>query len=120
MNLFEFIDAEKMAYLLPVALLCRMLRVSRSGYYDWKGRPPSKRNRENDALTARIREIHRRSRETYGSPRVHAELRALGTRCSSRKRVARGSCAKPDYKAACVAAEEEPRAGARGHRSRTL
>ncbi len=86
MSLFGFIDAER-AY-LPVALLCRMLGVSRSGYYDWKGRPPSKRDRENDALTETIREIHGRSRETYGSPRVHAELRTLGTRCS-RKRVER-------------------------------
>jgi putative transposase len=83
-NLFGFIDAEKAH--LPVALLCRMLGVSRSGYYTWKGRPPSKRDRENDALTGTIREIHERSRQTYGSPRVHAELRALGTRCS-RKRV---------------------------------
>lgn len=46
------------------------------------------RDRENAALTGKIREIHRRSRETYGSPRVRAELRALGTRCA-RKRVAR-------------------------------
>ncbi len=68
--------------------MCRMLGVSRSGYYAWKDRPPSKRNRENDALTGTIREIHERSRQTYGSPRVHAELRALGTRCS-RKRVER-------------------------------
>ncbi len=86
MNLFGFIDAEKAH--LSVALLCRMLGVSRSGYYAWKGRPPSKRNRENDVLTGTIREIHERSRQTYGSPRVHAELRALGTRCS-RKRVER-------------------------------
>lgn len=86
MNIFRFIDAER-AY-LPVALLCRMLGVSRSGYYAWKGRPPSKRDRENNALTGMIREIHERSRQTYGSLRVHAELRALGTHCS-RKRVAR-------------------------------
>jgi putative transposase len=85
-NLFRFIDAERAC--LPVALLCRMLGVSRSGYYDWKSRPPSRRDRENDALTGTIREIHERSRQTYGSPRVHAELRTLGTRCS-RKRVAR-------------------------------
>jgi len=85
-NLFGFIDAERAC--LPVALVCRMLGVSRSGYYAWKGRPPSKRNRENDALTGMIREIHERSRRTYGSPRVHAELRALGTRCG-RKRVER-------------------------------
>ncbi len=86
MNLFRFIDAER-AY-LPVALLCRMLGVSRSGYYAWRSRPPSMRSRQDASLTAKIHEIHRRSREIYGSPRVHAELRALGTRCS-RKRVAR-------------------------------
>jgi len=85
-NLFRFIDAER-AY-LPVSLLCRMLGVSRSGYYAWRERPPSKRSREDAALTAKIHEIHPRSRETYGSPRVHAELRALGTRCG-RKRVER-------------------------------
>jgi putative transposase len=86
-NLFGFIDAERAC--LPVALLCRMLGVSRSGYYAWRSsRSPSKRGREDATLTARIHEIHRRSRETYGSPRIHAELRALGTRCG-RKRVAR-------------------------------
>ncbi len=68
--------------------MCRTLGVSRSGYYDWKDRPPSRRSREDAALTERIREIHHRSRATYGSPRVHAELRAIGVRCS-RKRVAR-------------------------------
>jgi len=85
-KIFRLIDAEKASY--PISLLCRVLKVSRSGYYDWKGRPPSKRTRENDALTEKIREIHERSRETYGSPRVHAELRTLGS-CCSRKRVAR-------------------------------
>jgi putative transposase len=64
------------------------LKVSRSGYYGWKDRSPSKRDRENAALTKKIREIHNRSRRIYGYPRVHAELRALGVRCS-RKRVAR-------------------------------
>jgi putative transposase len=85
-KIFRLIDAEKASY--PISLLCRVLKVSRSGYYDWKGRPPSKRTRENDALTEKIQEIHERSRQTYGSPRVHAELRALGTRCG-RKRVER-------------------------------
>ena len=86
MSAYRLIDAERAC--LPVALLCRMLGVSKSGYYAWRQRPPSKRSREDAALTEKIREIHRRSRETYGSPRVHAELRALGTRCG-RKRVAR-------------------------------
>ncbi len=86
MNIFKFIDAER-AY-LPVALLCRMLGVSRSGYYAWRTRPPSMRSRQDATLTEKIHEIHRRSTETYGSPRVHAELRALGIRCG-RKRVER-------------------------------
>jgi putative transposase len=85
-RLFKFIDAEKAYY--PISLLCRILKVSRSGYYGWKDRSPSKRDRENAALTEKIREIHNRSRRIYGYPRVHAELRALGVRCS-RKRVAR-------------------------------
>ena len=71
-----------------MAMLCRMLGVSKSGYYAWRSRPPSKRSREDYALTEKIREVHHRSRETYGSPRVHAELRALGVRCG-RRRVAR-------------------------------
>jgi putative transposase len=83
---YQLIEAERTRF--PVQLMCRMLGVSRSGYYDWKDRPPSNRSRENAALTGKIREIHHRSRETYGSPRVHAELRALGMRCS-RKRVER-------------------------------
>jgi putative transposase len=83
---YRLIEAEKASY--PVSVLCRVLKVSRSGYYDWKDRPPSKRDRENAALTEKIREVHDRSRRTYGYPRVHAELRALGVRCS-RKRVAR-------------------------------
>jgi putative transposase len=83
---YELIEAERTNFSIP--LMCRMLGVSKSGYYDWHGRPPSNRSREDAALSAKIREIHQRSRQTYGSPRVHAELRALGTGCS-RKRVER-------------------------------
>ena len=86
MRLFEFIDAEKAYY--PISLLCRILKVSRSGYYGCKDRSPSKRDPENAALPEKIREIHNRSRRIHGYPRVHAELRALGVRCS-KKRVAR-------------------------------
>jgi putative transposase len=83
---YRLIDAEKASY--PISVLCRVLKVSRSGYYDWKDRPPSKRERENATLMEKIQEVHYRSRRTYGYPRVHAELRTLGVRCS-RKRVAR-------------------------------
>jgi putative transposase len=51
-NLFRFIDAERAH--LPVALLCRMLGVSRSGYYAWRSRPPSMRSRQDATLTAKI------------------------------------------------------------------
>ena len=86
MSSYRLIEAEKTSF--PIQFMCRMLGVSRSGYYDWKDRAPSRRSCEDAALTSEIREVHRRSRETYGSPRVHAELRALGTRCG-RKRVER-------------------------------
>ena len=72
MSAFKLIDAEKANY--PVAALCGMLGVSKSGYYAWRSRPPSKRSYEDAALTQKIREVHRRSRETYEYPRVHAEL----------------------------------------------
>src|SRR5215213_2804979 len=88
MSAYELIDAGKASF--PVAVLCEVLQsVSRSGYYyAWRARPPSKRSREDATLTDEIHEIHKRSRETYGSPRVHAELRSIGVRCG-RKRVAR-------------------------------
>lgn len=62
--------------------------MSRSGYYAWRSRPPSARQLVDHELTAAIRRIHEASRGTYGAPRVHAELRYEGTRCSG-KRVAR-------------------------------
>ena len=55
-------------------MACRVLNVSRSGYYDWLGRPDSLRVQENELLLKQIRDIHKESRFTYGSPRVHAEL----------------------------------------------
>jgi putative transposase len=83
---YRLIEAEKTSF--PVQFMCRMLGVSRSGYYCWRDKPPSARSLQDAALTEKIREIHERSRQTYGSPRVHAELKGLGTRCS-RKRVER-------------------------------
>lgn len=65
-----------------------MLKISRSGYYDWLGRPVSLHAQRDSELGALITEIHTRSRTTYGSPRIHAELRRLNERCS-KKRVAR-------------------------------
>ena len=72
----------------PVATTCQVLGVSPSGYYAWRGRPPSARAVADTALSEQIAEIHLRSRWTYGSPRIHAELAEQGVRCSA-KRVAR-------------------------------
>lgn len=73
----------------PVAVTCRVLSVSRSGFYDWSTRPASAQAQADVVLSAVIVEIHLGSRRSYGAPRVHAELRmAREIRCG-RKRVAR-------------------------------
>jgi putative transposase len=74
---------------VPVAVVCRVLGVSTSGYYAWRDRPTPARRQADLRLVEVIRDIHARSRETYGSPRVHAELRlGRGVRVG-RKRVER-------------------------------
>ena len=83
---FGFIAAEKAAF--PVRLLCRMLQVSRAGFYAWQARPPAPRARADERLGLEIAAIHGESRHRYGSPRIHAELADRGGR-TSRKRVAR-------------------------------
>ncbi len=83
---FAFIAAEKAH--CPLSLLCKVLGVSRSGYYAWRRRGKSRRVQQNEVLAADIVQIHQASRGTYGSPRVHAELRARG-RVAGRHRVAR-------------------------------
>lgn len=84
MTAFRFIEAEKANH--TVRRMCRVLRVSRAGYYAWRARSPE--TREDLALVVHIRSIHRESRGTYGSPRVAQELRKRGLRVN-RKRIAR-------------------------------
>jgi putative transposase len=71
-----------------VASMCRVLGVSRAGFYGWDGRAPSARRREDHGLVQRIKAIHERSFGTYGAPRIHAELADEGVHVG-RKRVAR-------------------------------
>jgi len=74
---------------IDVAVACRVLQVSRSGYYEWRNRPPSDRDVDDAHLANQVVDIHAESRGCYGAPRVHAELR-LGRQVHiGRKRVAR-------------------------------
>jgi putative transposase len=72
----------------PIAMMCRVLGVSPSGYYAWVNRRPSARAQLDATLTEKIRTAHAGSDGTYGSPRIRAELVAQGLRIG-RKRVAR-------------------------------
>lgn len=94
---YAFIAMQRQHF--PIALMCRLLGVSRSGFYAAHKRQPSARTLADQRLRVHIRAVHRQSRSTYGSPRVHAELRAQGVRCG-RKRIERlmrieGLAAKP-------------------------
>ena len=87
MTAYRLISAEKAR--VPVSVACRLLGVSRSGYYEWAGRAPSDRALTDAWLTEKIRAIHTAHRGVYGAPRIHADLRmAHGVRVG-RKRVER-------------------------------
>src|SRR5512133_3564067 len=72
----------------PIATMARVLGVSKAGYYAWLRRSPSARAVADRVLMKQIRTIHVTSHETYGVPRIHAELRAAGEK-HGRKRIAR-------------------------------
>jgi putative transposase len=82
---FAFIAAHQAEF--EVKIMCGVLNVRVCGYYAWRKRTPSQQAEANAGLLAQIRQVHRHSRQTYGSPRVHAALQAQGVVCS-RKRVA--------------------------------
>ena len=83
---YRFIDEHKKAW--PVILMYDVLSVSRSGYYDWTGRSPSRRAQSNRKLDSRIRDIFARHRQRYGAPRITDALHDEGIECSE-NRVAR-------------------------------
>ena len=72
----------------PINMMCRLLKVSTSGDYDWRDRKPSSRAQDNARLSRKIAHIHRDSDGVFGSPRVWEELRYAGETCSL-NRVAR-------------------------------
>ena len=73
---FRFIESHQAQF--SVRRMCQVLRVSSSGFYAWLKRAVSQRERNNEVLLQRIREIFERSRQRYGSPRIHAELWSAG------------------------------------------
>ena len=77
---YAFIEEHRTTW--PVSVQCRVLKVTRSGYYAWRQRPPSATARRRAELTEAVRRVHDDSRQVYGSPRVHAELVAQGHPCS--------------------------------------
>lgn len=83
---YTFIEAHRATF--AVQPMCKVLQVSRSGYYAWRSRPVSRREMANQELMAQIRVVHGESYETYGSPRIYRELDGKGIRCSE-NRVAR-------------------------------
>ena len=83
---YPFIKEHQQQFSLSA--LCRVMQVSRSGFYAWRQRPKSARQQQNEALTEQIRAAYHESKETYGSPRVFEELKEQGVACSQ-KRVAR-------------------------------
>jgi putative transposase len=83
---YQFIEDYRDMF--PIHLMCRVLTVSRSGYYAWRIRPVSQREMANCELIKKIKAVHEDSWETYGSPRVYQELKAQGISCGE-NRVAR-------------------------------
>jgi hypothetical protein len=76
---YRFVRAHREAF--PVGLMCRVLEVGRGGFYAGLHRPDSPRRPANLRLLVEIKAIHERSRKTYGSPRVHADLKEAGYMC---------------------------------------
>jgi transposase InsO family protein len=83
---YEFIQAQKAHF--PIEFMCQQLGLSRSGFYAWTRRPKSVRQQQDEQLAQEVEQVHRDSRGRYGSPRVHAEMKARGRKVG-RKRVAR-------------------------------
>lgn len=83
---YAFIDEHRSVWPLPV--MCRILEVSKSGYFAWKNRPDSAKEKSDRVLAEKIATIHSEHRSVYGSPRIHHVLKENGIHVS-RKRVAR-------------------------------
>ena len=80
---YQFIENNKNDF--DISIICPVLGVKRSSYYAWKIRPESKRKRENMNLLNEIKNIHKKTKEIYGSPRIHSELKDRGIACGKNR-----------------------------------
>jgi putative transposase len=80
---FQFIQSH--ARIFHITTMCRVLEVSKAGYYAWRARPLAERVKADRRLSARIRVIYEETKGRYGSPRVYQELRALGLACGKHR-----------------------------------
>ena len=80
---YAFVDAHRQRY--RVLRMCLALQVSRSGYYAWRSRKPSKRAQENQILAQQIKVEHRRTRRAYGSVKMCEHLNSLGFHCGKHR-----------------------------------
>ena len=87
MTRFRFVEAEAAQF--PVSLLCRVVGVTRQGFYAWKRRPPSARELADRELAERIKQIYAETEEIYGAPRIYSELKLGDGIRVGKKRVAR-------------------------------
>ena len=76
---YRFIDTHRRVW--PIVIMCKVLQVSRSGFYGWRRRPQAQQAKRRCVLTVKIKAAHEQSRQAYGSPRIHRELLAQGERC---------------------------------------
>ena len=84
---FQFIHNHRETF--DVGRMCGTLKVSRGGFYEWMKRPPSAREQENAELVCKMKLIHKKCHETYGSPRMHASLKNANGKPYSKNRIAR-------------------------------
>jgi hypothetical protein len=90
---FEFVAQMRAEKAFPTTFMCRMLGVSASGFYAWRGRPPSQRSLDDAGLTERIGKVHQAHSGRVGMRRVHDELRRAGVACAHKRvhRLMRGA-----------------------------
>lgn len=88
MNIYPFIEAERVGQHDTVKRSCELLKVSKAAYYEWRKHTPSRRHMSDEELKGDIERVYNKSRHRYGAPRVTQQLRAEGI-CVGKKRVAR-------------------------------